>query len=157
MIRGGFLALALLFALSGPGYGGSAIDRVGWISGSWKLDDGSRTIHEVWMVPLGGTMLGMSRTVKNGKTTEFEYVRIEEREGVLVYVANPSGQKPAEFRQLELTDSLIVFSDPAHDFPQRIRYERKADGSLLARIEGEIGGKSRSVDFQYWPDRAVKP
>ena len=102
-------------------------------------------------------MLGMSRTVKNGKTVAFEYVRIEERKDGLVYVANPSGQAKAEFRQVELTDSLIVFANPSHDFPQRIRYERKSDGSLLARIEGEMGGKSRAVDFHYRPDHSEKP
>jgi hypothetical protein len=92
-------------------------------------------------------MLGMSRTVVAGKTVEYEYLRIEEQDGILVYIAVPSGQEVAAFRQVELTDSTAVFADPAHDFPQRIRYRRLADGSLLAQIEGEQKGETRVIDF----------
>jgi len=34
-----------------------------------------------------------------------------------------------------------------HDFPQRIIYERDEDGSLAARIEGEVNGEFRMVPF----------
>ncbi len=50
----------------------------------------------------------------------------------------------------EITDSSAVFSNPDHDFPQRIIYLRGADGdSLWARIEGEIGGSAREAHFRY--------
>jgi hypothetical protein len=91
----------------------------------------------------------MARTVRDGKTIEFEFVRIEEQDGLLVYIAQPSGQKQATFRQTELTDSLVVFSDPEHDFPQSVRYQRLPDGTILARIEGTIDGKPRKIDFPY--------
>jgi uncharacterized protein DUF6265 len=99
------------------------------------------------MKPLGGTMLGMARTVAGRKTVGYEHLRIEEQDGQLVYIANPSGQEEASFRQIELADSLVVFSNPSHDFPQRIRYRRLPDGSLLAQTEGEKAGKTRVVDF----------
>ena len=45
----------------------------------------------------GGAMLGVSRTVnKKGKTVAFEYLRIVERDGGLVYVAQPAaGPRPS--------------------------------------------------------------
>jgi len=126
---------------------GRAIDRLGWLAGCWERAGAGRLTQEQWMEPSGGSMLGMSRTVAEGKTVAYEFVRIEEREGELYYIAAPSGQTEATFRQLELDDDGVVFANPDHDFPQRIRYRRNPDGSLLAQIEGERGGKTRVVDF----------
>jgi hypothetical protein len=138
----------LILAVPSPGAGdGDPLARLAWLAGCWgqELDGGLR--EERWMEPLGKVMLGMSRTVVAGKTVEYEYLRIEEQDGILVYIAVPSGQEVAAFRQVELTDSTAVFADPAHDFPQRIRYRRLADGSLLAQIEGEQKGETRVIDF----------
>lgn len=127
--------------------GDRALNRLSWLAGCWERQGDDRLDQEQWMAPLGGTMVGMSRAVRAGETVAYELLRIEEREGKLVYVATPSGQREAEFAQVELTDSLVIFANPAHDFPQRISYRLLADGSLLAQIEGESGGAMRSVDF----------
>ena len=65
---GAVLVAVLVLALPTGAWAhhGAAIDRISWIAGAWKIDDSGRVIHEQWMEPLGGTMLGMSRTVKNG-------------------------------------------------------------------------------------------
>jgi hypothetical protein len=41
-----------------------------------------------------------------------------------------------------------VFEDLAHDFPQRVIYERKGD-RLAARIEGMMGGKLEAMDWGF--------
>jgi len=94
-------------------------------------------------------MLGMGRTVTEGKLREYEYVKISDANGTLVYHAEPSGQTPADFPAKSVTDDEIVFENLAHDFPQRVRYRRVGADSLLARIEGTMGGRERSVDFSY--------
>ncbi len=98
------------------------------------------------MKPRDGTMLGMSRTTRRDSTIEFEFVRIEERDKRLHYVASPSGQAGATFSSIALTDSTVVFANPRHDFPQRVLYTLRGD-SLLARIEGTRKGSVRGVDF----------
>ncbi len=123
------------------------IDRLHWLAGGWQSERGGRTIHELWMAPSGGMMLGIGHTVDGEKTIEYEAMRIEERGGDIVFTAKPSGQEQASFTATELTDSSVVFANPAHDFPQRVIYRLRPDGSLLARIEGEIGGKARAVDY----------
>jgi hypothetical protein len=140
---------ASLGALAGrPAAGeGTSVGKLAWLAGCWEGGDGERRIEEQWMRPDGGTMIGMSRTVAGGRTVEFEHLEIREEAGCLVYVARPSGQQEASFRSTTVTDSKVVFEDPAHDFPQRIAYERQTDGSLVARIEGEEKGKLRAVDF----------
>jgi hypothetical protein len=125
------------------------IERVGWLAGCWGRSAGARVVEEQWMRPRGGLMLGAGRTVEGDSLIEFEQVRILEREGRLVYAAAPSGQTPAEFTSIAVTDSSVTFENLAHDFPQRILYRRVGRDSLVARIEGMRGGKLRGVDFAY--------
>jgi hypothetical protein len=99
------------------------------------------------MRPSGGTMIGMSRSVAEDRTVEHEYLRIEVRGNKLAYVATPSGQAEAVFLQAEITARMVAFEAPAHDFPQRITYERMSPGSILAWIEGDVDGVSRVVEF----------
>ena len=101
------------------------------------------------MKPAGGTMLGMGRTVRGGKTTEFEFLQIREVNGKLAYVAKPSGQTESTFPVKSLTDAEVVFEDLAHDFPQRIIYRRQADGSLTASVEGTRNGLAGGIVYPY--------
>ena len=93
-------------------------------------------------------MLGVSRTLRDGRMVEFEFMSIREVKGRLSFVAIPSAQKETVFPFARGTATELVFEDLAHDFPQRVIY-RNVDGALSARIEGTVNGKSRGVDFVY--------
>ena len=99
------------------------------------------------MKPAGNMMLGMSHTVVNGKTREYEFIRIVQEENRdIFFVAQPSGQKEAQFKLISVSEREARFENPEHDFPQRIIYRRDGD-SLVGRIEGTSKGKERAVDF----------
>ena len=142
--------LAALFPLA-PDSGQSAagLQKVEWLTGCWEMASGGRTVEEHWLPPRGGTMINVGRTVREGKTIEHELVIIRPQDGRLAYEAHPSGQAPAVFLSRELTDSLVVFENPAHDFPQRVAYERRGSDSALAWIEGTREGKTRRIEFPY--------
>jgi hypothetical protein len=125
------------------------IARVGWLAGCWERRDGDRLVEEHWMAPRGAMMLGMGRTVRGDTLVEYEQVRIYERGGSLVYAASPSSQEPAEFVSTTVSDSLAVFENLAHDFPQRVVYRRAGADSLDASVEGTSRGKRRTVRFPY--------
>ena len=74
-------------------------------------------------------MMGVSRTVVNGKTTEWEFLIIREGTKGLEYVAKPSSQPEATFTSTSVTATEVVFENPAHDFPKKIFYRR--DGTTL--------------------------
>jgi hypothetical protein len=120
-----------------------------WLSGCWELTRNNRHIVEQWTVPDGGTLLGMSRTVVGGKTTEYEFLMIQEGTAGLEYVAKPSGQQGAIFTSTRVSADEVVFENPQHDFPTRIMYRRDANGGLLAAIEGPADGKTRRIEFPY--------
>lgn len=114
----------------------ATIHDVEWLAGCWERRSGDRATIEMWMVPAGGMMLGASRTVVSGVTREYEQVMIRERDGRLVYTANPSGQAEASFTSTQVTDSSFVVENLTHDFPQRITYVRMGPDAWVARVEG---------------------
>ena len=144
---------ALLFAIAALGRVAHAqapndVDRLHWIAGCWERRTATTVIEEQWMVPRGGAMLGMSRTTTSGTMREFEFLRIARVEGVTTYLAQPGGAPVTPFAATALSDTMVTFSNPAHDFPQRIIYRRPALGdSLVARIEGTRGSAVRGIDF----------
>ena len=125
----------------------AGIEKLSFLSGCWA---GAGT-EEVWLKPQGGTMLGMSRTVKGGRTvfTEFLHIASAPDGGLVLNVQLKLAGKSTQFRLTELKDGAVTFSNPEHDYPQRIIYRREADGSLFARIEGSVSGKQRQDDFKY--------
>ena len=128
----------------------AAIGDLAWLAGAWvgTRSSGS-SIEERWSPPLGGAMLAVSRTVNtSGKMVAFEYLRVVERDGGLVYSAQPGGAKPTEFVLSELTTTRAVFDNPRHDYPKRIVYELSAEGVLRATIGFTKGGTPRRFEFK---------
>ena len=131
------------------GQGAVNVDSLVWLSGCWAQPRPNGLVEEQWMAPRGGSMLGMSRTVIGGTTTEYEFLRIAVVDGALAYVARPSGQAEAAFPLKSIADGVVVFENLSHDFPQRIIYRRSDDASVTARIEGTVKGEARGRDFPY--------
>jgi hypothetical protein len=107
-------------------------------------------IEEHWMTPRAGFALGMSRTVRGDTmVTEFEQLRLFQRAGRAIFHAEPSGQTPTDFEAKAMSDTMVVFENATHDFPQRVIYRKRGADSLIARIEGTVNGQARGVDFPY--------
>ena len=125
----------------------ATIADLAWLADAWTGMQGTSSTEERWSPPKGGAMLGVSRTVRGEKIIAFEYLRIVERGGGLVYVAQPGGQPPTEFVLTELDDQRATFVNPRHDYPQRIVYELSEKGSLTASI-GFAKGRLQSCKFE---------
>ena len=125
----------------------SPLARVGWLAGCWELRAPNRVTLEMWMPPLGDLMLGASRTTVGTATSEFEQLKLKVEGDKLVYIAAPSGQKETSFTSTTIADTLIVFENPAHDFPQKIIYRRRGADSIVARIEGPGPNGPRGSNF----------
>ena len=129
----------------------AAIGDMAWLTGAWvgtRGAEGATSIEERWSPPLGGAMLAVSRTVSRGKMGAFEFLRIVELDGGLVYIAQPGGGAPTEFVLTELGARRAVFENPRHDYPKRIVYELAAEGNLSATIGFTKGGSPRRFEFK---------
>jgi hypothetical protein len=122
--------------------------QFGWLQGCWQATGGEAGSGENWSSAAGGTLFGVSRTVKGGRTVAHEFLQIRETEpGKLAYIAMPSGQAQATFTLAHSSDTRVVFENLAHDYPQRIIYRREGSRLLFARIEGTVRGKLKGIEF----------
>lgn len=126
----------------------ATVGQVAWLAGDWAGTVGSASIEERWTPPGGGAMLAVARTIRSDRLVAFEFLRIVERDGGLVYIAQPNGRPPTEFVLTRIADGSATFENPAHDFPKAIRYVLRADGSLEARTSGDAGQPEQTFVFR---------
>jgi hypothetical protein len=134
-----------------PGQRATAtIAQVSWLPGVWiGMTAGGRIAEERWTPSAGGSMLAVARTIHSEIMTGFEFLCIVERDGGLVYQAMPNGRQPAtDFVLTSLTDDTATFENPTHDFPKKIQYVRKADGSMEAIVSGAPNQKPQVFQFK---------
>jgi len=129
----------------------ASIGDIAWVSGNWfgtRGTGGAISFEERWSPPKGGSMLATSRTVNRDRMSAFEFLRIVEQDGGLVYIAQPNGAPPTDFICTELSAKRAVFENPRHDYPKRIVYELTPDGGLTATIGQLKGGTPRKFEFK---------
>src|SRR5687767_1653005 len=152
LARVSLLAVLVMLVVGASSRAPESPARLKWLAGCWRLTTQRQTIDEQWMAPSGDMLLGMSRSTRRiaGRDSVFEYefMRIFARGDSVIFRAHPKGQTGGEFPVERMDDSSVVFANPAHDFPQRIRYRISGD-SLHASIEGQHGGKLVTVPFPY--------
>ena len=144
--------LCLLVTSAVISHAQTAVSKIGDLkpmSGCWARRDDSKKllITEQWMTPAGTSILGMGRTVTEGKTMDWEFMRIEVQADGLVFIAKPRGnQDETSFKMIRSTADDIVFENNEHDFPQRVIY-KFSGAKLIGRIEGMNNGKFLGIDF----------
>jgi uncharacterized protein DUF6265 len=143
------MLVLLLLALLPAQAPAPRLETVSWLEGCWRDTSPKRTIDESWSAARAGVMRGTGRTTREGQVVDSEHVVLRVDGEALVYEAHPSGQPSAEFRSTKVGDQSIVFENPAHDFPQRIGYERQGADALLAWTEGPVKGETKRVEFRY--------
>jgi hypothetical protein len=163
MHRTGTITLLLLLTLGRGAVGQSpaSIKHAAWLAGCWVTLRGQATIEEQWMAPAGGTMLGMARTVKAGRLEDYELILLRAHDGRVDYEAHPMMQPTAVFTATVVSDTLLQFENPRHDFPRLIAYRRHGPDSLRARIAAGPAPGDAEVIFTYHrtacPGAAVTP
>ena len=93
-------------------------------------------------------MLGYSRTMRPGRPVFFEQLRIEIKEGELTYIPLVGKQGPIPFALKKSGTNEVVFENAAHDYPQRIAYERVGE-ELKAKTELLDSAKPRTQSFNF--------
>lgn len=120
-----------------------------WLAGHWCGGSAGEQVDEVWLPEAGGALLGMSRTLRGGKTASFEFMRIATDGKAARFHVQPNGAPPTVFAQAAGGEDWIRFENPAHDFPNRIEYRREGD-ALHAWIAGPgRDGKELKIPFEY--------
>jgi hypothetical protein len=125
----------------------AAAPDLSWMAGYWLDCSGGREASETWSDPREGLSVGHAVTVEGGRAS-FEVSHIGPTPQGIAYVAQPGGAPPTPFVLAESGPARAVFSNAENDFPTRVIYERTGD-ALRARIEGEIDGRPRSMEWNF--------
>jgi hypothetical protein len=129
----------------------ASLEPLAWLRGCWQGKVNQREFLEQWLPLRGGMMAGISQTVIEDKTQDYEYLRLERRADGIYYVTAPSGQKETAFKLVgesdDKGDRIFTFANPVDEFPQRIVYRRGAEGWLYAHVEGKLAGQAKQVIY----------
>ncbi len=139
-----------------PAPAADPLDALAWMKGCWQGKVNQRDFIEQWTTPMAGLMLGLGHTVMAGKTTSFEFMRIQALPGgKIVYIAQPSGQKEATFTYAGISKDqdtdLYTFTTSENLFPARVIYRRTPNGMMFAQLEGKVDGADRQVIYPFRP------
>ena len=138
----GWLGSIVLLVMS-PAVAADSVD-LEWLLGCWQTPDGNAM--EVWVRDTDSSFLGFGVVTSEGAIRTYELLKIaSNKEEELTYTAHPKGQASATFTATEMGDQRVTFTNPQHDYPQRITYERKGD-ELLARTSTLDGEGQQSFD-----------
>jgi ketosteroid isomerase-like protein len=117
--------------------------------GHWVREDGAGS--ETWTAA-GPALLGIGFASTSTGTSWFEALTITDVNGALTYTAIPGGQQAVDFPLVETGAESVLFANPAHDHPQRIRYHRR--GEMLS---AEIESTGRGVERWAWQRAKLVP
>jgi hypothetical protein len=141
------LVVFAAFTFAGSAFSQDSINQFEWLLGDWKGTQGPATLTESWKKVDETLMLGEGYVIMNGDTAVTELLRIQKIGRFWTYIPIINKGQPVLFTLIESANDKWVFENKEHDFPQRIVYTRKPDGSLLAWIEGEMNGKQMKDEY----------
>ncbi len=129
------------------------VKELSWLQGEWINDADTPAItYETWKTVSDTLMTGEGYSIENGDTIFHEMIEIKVVNNIVCYIPSVDNQndgKAVVFKLKNAKDGLFEFSNPQHDFPQTIVYEKAGNDSLLASIEGVNNGKPSKMSFLF--------
>jgi hypothetical protein len=143
-----FIGYLILAGCTGKDH---SIEQFSWLSGDWEGRwDEDTEIYESWNTVKDQAMNGIGYVMSGPDTLFSEKMKLEMKDGDIFYIVRTKqNAEPVSFRLEQYEHNEALFTNPEHDFPQRIIYRLEADSSLYARVEGKEEGKERKEEFRF--------
>lgn len=128
----------------------SSLAAARWVLGDWVAGVGTSLFRESWseLGPQTLEGIGFEQAIADGKVIGTEALRLVEMAGGVFYIAKVAhNDLPVAFRLTECTAGRLVFENPAHDFPRRLEYNRRADGGMAVAVS-DGKDKGFTLDFE---------
>lgn len=117
-----------------------------FLEGTWKMEN--QDIYEHWDKLNDYSMKGFSYKVKDGEMKVSEYIDITYKNGRTIYTATVIRQNQGKGVDFTATvsDSMLIFENPEHDFPKKIVYKILSDTEISIMIsDGDHNGPSYKI------------
>jgi hypothetical protein len=127
------------------------LQKATWLVGEWEKTDSLGTLKEIWTSKNDSTFSGQSYYFQNEKDTlHFESIELMQDQEHLIYSATVKGENKDTAIPFQMTkdeDSLLVFENPKHDYPQKIEYRLLKNKRLSILVSGKEKGKTSSETY----------
>lgn len=118
-------------AFAGPA---ATIDDLSWMTGTWAVPFGPNTLEENWIAPKDGAIASFVRMSGNGKTSMFEVIVIEEKEGSLELSIQqwgpgfkPQSEAAQKMELTEIGERMVKFTAITEGTFEFLEYRRPTD------------------------------
>ena len=128
------------------------VGDLAWLQGRWVGAGLGGTVEEVWTPPMGDSMLGLFRLVKDGKIVFSEHCVIAEAEGSVVFKVKHFDK---DFKAWEEKDQAVTFRlinvTPNEAFFDGVTVRKTGDDSLkiFVAIKNKKTGQVKEEEFRY--------
>ncbi len=126
------------------------IEKMNWLIGYWELKLNEGLLIESWTKANDSVFIGKSYFIKGSDTIHSEKIQLTQLKDDLFYSPTVVGQnndKAVDFKLTSKNETLFVFENPAHDYPQKISYNIENTTSFTATISGKMQGKLNEEKF----------
>jgi hypothetical protein len=122
-----------------------------WLEGKWEKTDSLGTLIEIWQPKNDSTFSGQSYYIQNEKDTiHNELIELIQDQEYLIYSAPVKGENNNTAIPFQLTkdeDSLLVFENPKHDYPQKLEYRLLKNKGISIVVSGKEKGKASATTY----------
>lgn len=121
-----------------------------WLEGCWRGEVNQREFREFWMPARAGVMIGVGQQSLDGKLQDYEYLRLEAKDGV-TFSQFSGDRKVYAFKLASTTtdqkDTVFTFDHTEATFPAHLTYRKGVDGWLYETVDGTLDGKPAKVIY----------
>jgi len=124
----------------------------GLTGGTWQMKTKNGYICERWTKVSNNELKSTGFLVKGKDTTILEHVQLISKTDGIFYIPIVNGQnggQPTSFKLKVSANNEFIFSNPQHDFPQRVAYKFITSDSVYAWVDGQKNGKYSKENFYY--------
>lgn len=122
------------------------------LTGLWQTHNSEADIYEEWIKVSDSAMQGKSYVMNESDTIINERIEVKKIGNDFYYIPTVTAQnndQPVQFKMINNSDTLLVFDNPGHDFPQRIMYRFHGKDSIVARVQGVVKGELQFEEFYF--------
>lgn len=147
-------------ASSAPAPVKATIQQLAFIAGPWTGTLGDRTIEQHWMAPLGPSMVGMYRSLRNNEVQLYELLAMEQQGETVALrikhfapgaglVSREAKDEAANHVLVRIEGTTAVFQGTGADNPPRVTFTSPDPQTLTIVVERLRDGKPVATEFRY--------
>lgn len=120
------------------------VNQLKWMEGSWIQLEHDGSFEETWQLKpsdSGTFLVGKGIWLKDSTVfTEHIHLYVNKEKDHFLYRVMDSSEEVHSgtvFTSTEVSDSMLVFENPKHDFPKKIIYQKMNDSLIHATVLNE--------------------